>query len=79
MELRLSVIRLCLHMRVPITCCFLKDMVLLDSPNHTLKYSCLTLYVLGFRDVGPRLPFYTFSSSLFVLMLHLYPVKKEVK
>lgn len=38
-----------------LSCCFLKDMVLLDSPNHTLKYSCLTLYVLGFRDVGPRL------------------------
>lgn len=38
-----QVIRLCLHMHVPITCCFLKDTFLLDSPNHTLKYSCLTL------------------------------------
>lgn len=53
-------------------CCFLKDMVLLDSPNHTLKYSCLTLYVLGFRDVGPRLPFYTFSSSLYLCLCFFF-------
>lgn len=36
-------IRLCLHVCVPIVCFFLKDTVLLDSTNHTLKYFCLTL------------------------------------
>lgn len=38
-----QVIRLCLHVCLPIMYCFLKDTILLDSPNHTLKYSCLTL------------------------------------
>lgn len=63
-----------------LTCFLLKDMVLLDSPNHTLKYSCLTLYVLGSRDVGPRL-FTRFLQVCICVYASSLPCKKgsEIK